>query len=110
MGGYWTFAHSGSFIVIQCRYDLRRHSSSQAGSSFLVEMRRITSSLRPGATVSDSISVTKPYLYCWLASCSIFWVEVVMFLTTPEARHSTPPLRLVVGRRYSTTASTRSGL
>src|SRR2546425_7434916 len=63
MGGWCTFAHVGSFIVSQCRYALSRHSSSQSGSPFLVEIRRITSSLRPTGTVSDSMSVTKPARY-----------------------------------------------
>src|SRR5438094_3733903 len=63
MGGWWTFAHAGSFIVSQCRKALSRHSSSHSGSPFLAEMRRMTSSLRPGATDSDSMSVTKPARY-----------------------------------------------
>ena len=29
----------------------------------------MTSSLRPGATLSDSMSVTKPYLYSSLVTC-----------------------------------------
>src|SRR5436309_7789505 len=63
MGGWCTFAHAGSFIVSQCRYAFRRHSSSHSGSPFLAEIRRITSSLSPTGTVSDSMSVTKPALY-----------------------------------------------
>ena len=39
----------------------------KSGSPFFAEMRRITSSLRPGATLSWSISVTKPYWYSWSA-------------------------------------------
>src|SRR5947208_244211 len=34
-------------------------------------MSRITSSLKPGGTVSDSMSVTKPYLYGWSTWASI---------------------------------------
>src|SRR6266849_2484829 len=63
MGGWCTFAHVGSFIVSQCRYDFRRHSRSHSGSPFLLEISRITSSLRPTGTVSDSMSVTKPARY-----------------------------------------------
>src|SRR2546426_5129099 len=63
MGGWCTFAHVGSFIVSQCRYDFRRHSKSHSGSPFFPEIRRITSSLRPTGTVSDSMSVTNPARY-----------------------------------------------
>ena len=38
----------------------------KSGSSFLEEISRTTSSLRPLAILSVSISVTKPYLYGWL--------------------------------------------
>ena len=62
MGPYFTFAHVGSVIVSQWRNDFRRHSSSHSGSSFFAEMRRTMSSFNPGATVSASMSVTKPYL------------------------------------------------
>ena len=48
----------------------RRHSSMNSGSSFLCEMRRMTSSLRPGGATSDSMSVTKPHLYSERSSTS----------------------------------------
>src|SRR4051812_24985181 len=38
----------------------------------------MTSSLRPGGTVSVSMSVTKPYWYSRSASCWISWVAVVI--------------------------------
>src|SRR5688500_5878004 len=47
----------------QRRYALRRQSSMKAGSFFLDEIRRITSSSRPGGTVSLAMSVTKPWRY-----------------------------------------------
>src|SRR5204863_4685441 len=66
MGPYFTFGQCGSCIFSQFRYALSRQSSIHSGSSFLPEMRRITSSFKPAGTTSDSMSVTKPYLYgCW---------------------------------------------
>ena len=38
------------------------------------------SSFSPGGNVSASMSVTKPYLYSWVASCSMVSVAVLMFL------------------------------
>src|SRR5271169_5066376 len=67
MGGNFTFAHVGSCIFSQWRYAFKRHSSSHSGSPFLAEIRRITSSFKPGGTVSCSMSVTKPYLYSCVA-------------------------------------------
>jgi hypothetical protein len=55
-------AHSGSVISRQARNAASRHSSSHAGSPFLAEMKRTVSSSRPGGALSDSMSVTKPYL------------------------------------------------
>jgi len=54
----------GKLGIIFChaRKAASRHSSSHAGSSFLAEMKRTVSSLRPGGASSASISVTKPYL------------------------------------------------
>lgn len=49
-----------------------RNSSSHSGSSFLAEMARTTSSLRPLGKTSLSIMVLKPYLYGLL---SIFWMS-----------------------------------
>src|SRR5258708_27372172 len=76
IGGYLTFCQVGSFIVSQRRYAFRRHSSSHSGSFFFFEIRRTTSSLRPFGMVSLSTSVTKPYLYSRLASCSMVSVDV----------------------------------
>src|SRR5882762_9056902 len=42
-------------------------------------MSRMTSSLRPGGTVSDSISVTKPYLYGWRT-----WDSIPLLIQAPE--------------------------
>src|SRR6266853_1909897 len=42
-------------------------------------MSRMTSSLRPGGTVSDSISVTKPYLYGWRT-----WDSIPLLIGAPE--------------------------
>src|SRR2546425_230925 len=42
-------------------------------------MSRMTSSLNPGGTVSDSISVTKPYLYGWRT-----WASIPLLMVTPE--------------------------
>src|SRR5437667_224139 len=39
----------------------------------------MTSSERPGGTVSDSISVTKPYLYGWRT-----WVSIPLLIGAPE--------------------------
>jgi hypothetical protein len=57
-----TLAQVGSVIVSQWRYAFSRHSSMNSGSFFFAEIRRTTSSLRPRGIVSDSMSVTKPYL------------------------------------------------
>ncbi len=50
-------------MVSQWRKDLSRQSSINAGSRFLLEMSRMTSSSSPGGTVSDSTSVTNPASY-----------------------------------------------
>src|SRR5260370_7607220 len=42
-------------------------------------MSRMTSSLRPGGTVSDWISVTKPYLYGWRT-----WDSIPLLIKAPE--------------------------
>src|SRR5207249_7928974 len=39
----------------------------------------MTSSLKPGGTVSDSISVTKPYLYGWST-----WASIPLLIGAPE--------------------------
>src|SRR5438876_2035850 len=44
----------------------------------MAEMRRTTSSFRPGGSASASTSVTKPYLYSRVASSSIASVDVDM--------------------------------
>ena len=61
-GGNETLCHSGGVIVRQKRNAFSRHSSSHSGSSFLDEMRRMTSSFNPAGILSSSTSVTKPYL------------------------------------------------
>src|SRR3954470_14395915 len=83
MGPYFTLGQCGSDIFSQFRYALSRHSSIHSGSSFLAEMSRITSSFKPGGTTSDSMSVTKPYLYgCWT------WASIlVMSLLEVINRH-----------------------
>ena len=45
---------------VQRRYALSRQSSMNAGSPFFAEISRMTSSSRPGATVSLAMSVTNP--------------------------------------------------
>src|SRR5579884_1107708 len=77
----------GSCIVSQCRYDFRRQSSNQVGSFFLAEISRTMSSFKPGGTVSESTSETKPYLYSRLASSSIVLVAVVIS-SFPEQKTS----------------------
>src|SRR5688572_22256685 len=79
IGGYSSFGQwRGSVIVFQCLNALSRQSSSHCGSSFLAEMNRTVSSDSPGGTVSDSMSVSKPYWYSRLASVSISVVSVGM--------------------------------
>src|SRR5215208_7992905 len=60
----------GSVSLSQPRNALSRHSSSHSGSPFFAEMRRMMSSFRPLGAESDSISVTKPYLYSLLTRVS----------------------------------------
>src|SRR5437660_746001 len=66
-------------IFSQLRYARSRHSSIQGGSPFFWEISRMTSSERPGGTVSDSISVTKPYLYGWRT-----WASIPLLIGAPE--------------------------
>ncbi len=49
-------------MVSQWRYAFNRHSSSQFGSCFFAEMKRMISSFKPFGAVSASTSLTKPYL------------------------------------------------
>src|SRR5207302_8933697 len=78
MGPYFTFGQCGSCIFSQFRYALSRQSSIHSGSRFLAEISRITSSFRPAGTISDSMSVTKPYLYgCWT------WASILV-IVLPE--------------------------
>src|SRR5487761_547450 len=51
-----------------------------AGSFFLAEISRITSSFSPGGTVSDSISVMKPWRYSPRTSFSTFWGSVATWI------------------------------
>src|SRR6185437_629863 len=48
------------------------------GSFFFAEIRRITSSERPGGTLSASMSVTKPCAYSRLINSSMWVVSVSM--------------------------------
>src|SRR5437773_5244575 len=65
-------------MLSQLRYALSRHCSIQSGSPFLAEISRITSSFKPAGTTSDSMSVTKPYLYgCWT------WAAILV-IVAPE--------------------------
>ena len=74
-----------AFISSQRRYALRRHSSRKAGSIFLAEIQRTTSSFKPGGAVSASISVTQPYLYSWSAAdrSSLFVTSVLVAKSDP---------------------------
>src|SRR5512135_50643 len=56
------------------------------GSPFLREISRITSSSRPGGTVSDSMSVTKPWRYFCATSASRSCCCVDMPFTSESAR------------------------
>ena len=49
----------------------RRHSSMNSGSFFFAEIRRMTSSFRPGGTESAPMSVMNPYWYSRAARDSI---------------------------------------
>src|SRR5215207_6983443 len=74
-------------MVSHRRYALRRHSSSHSGSFFFAEMSRTVSSLSPRGMVSASMSVTKPYWYSRLTSCSmelLMELPQVFVLTTAE--------------------------
>src|SRR5439155_7433739 len=62
------------------------HSSSHSGSFLMAEMRRTTSSFRPGGSASASTSVTKPYLYSRVASSSIASVDVDIFRFAQKGR------------------------
>src|SRR5262249_14305207 len=63
-------------IDSQWPYAFNRHSSIHCGSLFFSEIIRMIPSFRPRGTVSDSISVTNPYLYSRLASASIVSISV----------------------------------
>src|SRR5438309_3170476 len=76
-------SHSSISYAVFClkkkKYARSRHSSIQGGSPFFWEISRMTSSERPGGTVSDSISVTKPYLYGWRT-----WASIPLLFGAPE--------------------------
>src|ERR1051326_209163 len=72
----------GSVIVSQLRKALRRNSSIHSGSFFFSTIKRIVSSVRPRGITSDSISVTKPYLYSCLANSS----AVLIVISTRDCR------------------------
>src|SRR6266849_1387459 len=72
------FGHlRGSSIFSQLRKAFRRNSNSHSGSFFLAEIKRTVSSLKPRGIVSDSMSVTQPYLYSRFVSISA--VLIVLF-------------------------------
>src|SRR6185503_21225594 len=66
-------------MVSQWRYDFSRHSVRNSGSPFLLEISRMTSSLRPGGTVSCSMSVTNPWRYLRLTRSATWSESVAMF-------------------------------
>src|SRR3982751_1539357 len=69
----------GSVIVSQWRYAFNRNSSIHSGSFFFAEISRIVSSFNPFGIVSDSMSVTKPYLYSLLVRTSML---LILFLAS----------------------------
>src|SRR5882724_3634464 len=77
------FAHLGSACdfssLAQYRYAFSRHSSMNSGSCFFTEMTRMTSSFKPAGIESDSMSVTKPYLYSFFVRSSTVFVAVFIF-------------------------------
>src|SRR5499427_5292683 len=74
-------------MVSQWRYAPKRHSSNQAGSFFLAEMKRTVSSQSPLGAFSDSMSVSNPYLY-WSTS-----IRRTRSTVSRTAGISFPPLR-----------------
>src|SRR5947209_5467299 len=66
-----------------------------SGSSFLAEIKRMTSSFRPRGSVSVSMSVMKPSLYSRLASSAI--VLVAVGINTP--RNQLPLFFLSLNRK-----------
>src|SRR5262245_27408710 len=89
MGPYVTFGQCGSFIDSQRRYALSRHSTMNSGSFFLAAIARTTSSLSPGGSVSDSMSVTNPASYSRVIRDSIellitHFQEIVCGLVAPQ--------------------------
>src|SRR6185369_8441006 len=100
-------AHFGSASacssLAQWRYAFNRHSSSHSGSFFFADIVRTISSPRPGGTDSDSISLTKPYLYSRSARISTLFAALAMRLrlyqTLPlnRERSSAPAGALDVG-------------
>ena len=64
MGGNSTLAQFGSLspILSQRWYAFSRKSSRNSGSFFLAEIMRTICSSNPLGAISDSMSVTKPYL------------------------------------------------
>src|SRR5262249_11310319 len=89
IGGKCRCAHFGGVTLRQCRYADRRHSSSQSVSPFRAEMNRTTSSERPGGSVSDSMSVTKPARYSRRSRSSSVGVGDSLIRATYENRLKT---------------------
>src|SRR6266699_1765219 len=67
MRGKCSLAHLGSSSSSQRANASSRHASIHSGSFFWAEMKRTMSSDRPLGALSDSMSVTNPYLY-WSTS------------------------------------------
>src|SRR5215216_5879218 len=84
----------GSVIVNQWRKAFRRNSSIHSGSFFFATIRRIVSSLSPRGIMSDSISVTKPYLYSCLLKSSAVLIGLNSIVSLLDA------LNLMQGRVY----------
>src|ERR1041384_2614062 len=88
------FAHLGSAwdfsSFSQWRYALRRQSSSHSGSVFFAEIVRMISSLRPGGIDSDSMSLTKPYLYSRSARISALFAGLAIISALNRERSSAP--------------------
>src|SRR3712207_4177668 len=91
----------GSVIVSHWRKALRRNSSIHSGSPFFSEMRRTVSSVSPLGITSDSMSVTKPYLYSLFVKSSMLLICSTVPSSTrlPDARAGRLPDALYLVER-----------
>src|SRR5690606_7554097 len=89
IGAIFSLAQSGRVMPCQRRKAFSRHSVMNSGSFFFDEIRRTTSSLRPGGIWSDSISVTKP---CWYSLCTS-----ASRVAVESARDAVEPAGVAVG-------------